>query len=87
MLMRLGIAQKEPVILVFGKVPPHKVHYKVDAGINLLAGKPGGESIGEFGFSGKLQKTGKRLFVELFGKPEAHLVWSNFHRKTVLKKG
>jgi|GEM_PF-636873 len=79
MLVRSGIAQKQPVVLIFGEVASQQIHDEVDTGVDLLRGKPLGEDIGEFRFTGKLQKAGERLFVKLAGEAEAYLVWLDFY--------
>ncbi|MDR3631211.1 MAG: hypothetical protein P4L42_12850 [Desulfocapsaceae bacterium] len=76
--MQSRIAQKQPMVLIFGKMLPQQTHQEIDVRVYLLAGKASGENVGEFRLPGKLQKTGKGLSVKLIREAEAYLVWLDF---------
>ena len=79
MVMGGRILEKQPMIVILGKVTSHQDHERFDKRIDLFTGEAGGEKIGKFPSSRQLEKTGQRFLVKLTGKAEAYLVWLDGH--------
>ena len=79
MVMWGRILEKQPMIVILGKVTSHQDHERFDKRIDLGAGEAGGKKFGKFPSSRQLEKTGQRFFVKLTGKSEAYLVWLDGH--------
>jgi hypothetical protein len=58
MVMWGRILEKQPMIVILGKVASHQDHKRFNKGIDLGAGEAGGKKIGKFPSSSQLEKTG-----------------------------